>query len=333
MQPILSFVLIAWILPTTAAVAVNRSNQSTCDFALCASAGVNGSKILKDESDWPETCFYPQNCMAIECCADADQCRPDVCAGANTKERSHPLNTYCIGEICAERECCDFIYNISQAVTEGDTVIFLDDVSKIGRGDTLSVADWSGIVVSIKNSPAPTNGTNTSAGRRLTGGTPGSVSVDTPLTQSAADSLNSGVTLKQSANSAIQFVGGDPITFAGGRKIKFWLPLYKLSLLLVTPDLKMFGGVFAGPLEGQQWFDRFVLEQIDGTKLADVSVIRGERLRNRTASQMRRKRYFEQLEIKLSNAQRPLQELRTDSLSSLDGNPDRFWHSTSPQPS
>ena len=42
------------------------------------------------------------------------------------------------------------------------------------------------------------------------------------------------------------FTGGDPVTYFGGRKWKFWLPVHQELLLLATPEIKLFGRAFPG---------------------------------------------------------------------------------------
>ena len=54
-------------------------------------------------------------------------------------------------------------------------------------------------------------------------------------------------------------VVGDPITWYGGKKIKFWFPNYKLMPLLKTPEMTIWASTFEGPTQDYQWFERFAL--------------------------------------------------------------------------
>ena len=53
-------------------------------------------------------------------------------------------------------------------------------------------------------------------------------------------------------------VVGDPITWYGGKKIKFWFPNYKLMPMLKTPEMTIWASTFEGPTVDYQWFERFV---------------------------------------------------------------------------
>ena len=57
-------------------------------------------------------------------------------------------------------------------------------------------------------------------------------------------------------------VVGDPITWYGGKKIKFWFPNYKLMPLLKTPELTVWASTFEGPSQDYQWFERFAGPQV-----------------------------------------------------------------------
>eukprot|EP00913_Durusdinium_trenchii_P003024 g2796.t1 len=50
----------------------------------------------------------------------------------------------------------------------------------------------------------------------------------------------------QNFGPASQFTGGDPVTYFGGKKWKFWMPLHKELLLLATPEIRLYGSAFPG---------------------------------------------------------------------------------------
>ncbi|CAE7412397.1 unnamed protein product [Symbiodinium natans] len=108
---------------------------------------------------------------------------------------------------------------------------------------------------------------------------------------------------------AHSFTGGDPVTYFGGKRWKFWLPLREELLLLATPDLRLYGSVFPGPQVDQQWFDYFMVALPDDTPIATVRV---KPHSNRTLSASRRcsSGRFEMLDIVLGSRGRPLKEMR-----------------------
>jgi len=77
----------------------------------------------------------------------------------------------------------------------------------------------------------------------------------------------------------------------------FWLPAGKMTLLLQTPEIKIYASPLQGPHEDLQWFDRFYISELNNRPLASVAIRRAGL--NKTLTQMRRDRYFEQLEIKI----------------------------------
>lgn len=77
-------------------------------------------------------------------------------------------------------------------------------------------------------------------------------------------------------------VVGDPITWYGGKKIKFWFPPQKLLPLMTTPEMTIWASTFQGPTIDYQWFDRFVVTDLEGHELVDVSVRRASADSNRS---------------------------------------------------
>jgi hypothetical protein len=109
------------------------------------------------------------------------------------------------------------------------------------------------------------------------------------------------------------FVGGDPITFYGGTKTKFWLPIGQMMTMIGTKDLTVMAVTFQGPEEDQQWFEKFVVTLPNGARLVEVNVKRGlpPPGKNRTKG----KAAFESLEVFLGDASQPLQLIRPQVFS------------------
>jgi len=110
------------------------------------------------------------------------------------------------------------------------------------------------------------------------------------------------------------FAGGDPVTYFGGKKFKFWMPLHTELELLRTPEMTLYGTVFPGPKSDQQWFDYFKVAFPDGTPVAQVSVKR-DRYSNRTLSSRCASRRFETLDIFLGSSTSPLKEMKKMEIS------------------
>ncbi|CAK9077190.1 Uncharacterized protein SCF082_LOCUS37072, partial [Durusdinium trenchii] len=114
----------------------------------------------------------------------------------------------------------------------------------------------------------------------------------------------------QNFGPASQFTGGDPVTYFGGKKWKFWMPLHKELLLLATPEIRLYGSAFPGPELGQQWFDRFLVAFPDDTPIVKVQV--KPQLGNGTGWVSRRcsSPRFETLQIFLGQETAPLKAMR-----------------------
>lgn len=93
----------------------------------------------------------------------------------------------------------------------------------------------------------------------------GKILLETPL----LDFHPAGVTVR---TTYVIFLGGDPITRWGSRKIKFWLPNFKPVDILRTPHLKIVGSAFPGPTADLQWFGTFWVTVPDGRQIAKVSI-------------------------------------------------------------
>lgn len=106
------------------------------------------------------------------------------------------------------------------------------------------------------------------------------------------------------------FTGGDPVTYFGGTKWKFWMPLHQELLLLATPEIRLYGKAFPGPEIGQQWFDEFLVAFPDDTSIVKVRVKQHES--NGTAWISRRcsSPRFETLQIHLGQDASPLKDMR-----------------------
>ena len=121
--------------------------------------------------------------------------------------------------------------------------LFLEDASSPGNpcpaGSTVStsVTADSGLQASFNNAPA------------------GSISFSV---SSNVDQVTVPVVLSQDGNGGFSVsVVGDPITWYGGKKIKFWFPNYKLMPMLQTPEMTIWASTFEGPTLDYQWFERF----------------------------------------------------------------------------
>jgi hypothetical protein len=66
--------------------------------------------------------------------------------------------------------------------------------------------------------------------------------------------------------------GSDPVARWGNTVREFELPPGELTLLLKTPKMEVFGSVFEGGGSYEQWFDRFVLADVDQTRFVDIKM-------------------------------------------------------------
>lgn len=66
--------------------------------------------------------------------------------------------------------------------------------------------------------------------------------------------------------------GSDPVARWGDTVREFELPPGALTLLLRTPKMEVFGSVFEGGGSYEQWFDRFVLADVEQTRFVDFKV-------------------------------------------------------------
>ena len=96
-------------------------------------------------------------------------------------------------------------------------------------------------------------------------------------------------------------VVGDPITWYGGKKIKFWFPNYKLMPMLQTPEMITWASTFEGPTVDYQWFERFVVTTPGGTELVDIRVRHSEPGMNRSHFS---RGDFRQLDVRLQGGKR-----------------------------
>lgn len=74
------------------------------------------------------------------------------------------------------------------------------------------------------------------------------------------------------------FMGSDPLSVYNGQETKFWIPLEGRTLLLETPELKIYVKALPGPTEDIQWFDSFKITLTSGQPLAHIHVNRSSGL-------------------------------------------------------
>ncbi|CAJ1378263.1 unnamed protein product [Effrenium voratum] len=119
---------------------------------------------------------------------------------------------------------------------------------------------------------------------------------------------------------ASSYAGSDPITFFGGQKFKFWLPLHEELLMLESPELKIFGRVFPGVLPDQQWFGDFRVVLADDTPVVKV------RVKEAASNQTRRcsSRRMESMDIVLGRQRLPLREMQRRPMEFTAGEAVRF---------
>ncbi|CAE7744386.1 unnamed protein product [Symbiodinium sp. KB8] len=179
--------------------------------------------------------------------------------------------------------------------------LFLEDASSPGNpcpaGSTVStsVTADSGLQASFNNAPA------------------GSISFSV---SSNVDQVTVPVVLSQDGNGGFSVsVVGDPITWYGGKKIKFWFPNYKLMPMLQTPEMTIWASTFEGPTLDYQWFERFVVTTPGGTELVDIKVRHSDPGMNRSHFN---RGDFRQLDIRLQGG-RSLRRHSQKLFGSADG--------------
>jgi len=187
------------------------------------------------------------------------------------------------------------------SVSAGDTVLIVDSNAGFSIGDIIRISRPSQPRF-YEFVEITAFGTVTITARRLT--TYSTWTISPPL----ENAYGPGAAI-QNYGPASSFTGGDPVTYFGGQKWKFWLPLRQELLLLATPDLRLYGRVFPGPQIDQQWFDYFMVALPDDTPIATVRV---KPHSNRTLAASRRcgSKRFEMLDIFLGSGGRPLKEMR-----------------------
>lgn len=113
-----------------------------------------------------------------------------------------------------------------------------------------------------------------------------------------------------SISPSSMFIGSDPLSVYNGQETKFWIPLEGRTLLLETPELKIYVKALPGPTEDLQWFDSFKITLASGQPLAHIYVNRssglgawstgmhssGIKAANTTGM---KKTFFDQLDIRL----------------------------------
>lgn len=136
----------------------------------------------------------------------------------------------------------------------------------------------------------------------------GSINVNPPL----ANSYGDGTPIESLGQASVYYAGSDPITFYAGKKFKFWLPVGSEMLMLETPDIRVYGTVFQGPEEGQQWFDSFRITIPDGNEVAKIE--RKTDGNPSTATNCSHER-FEQMNIFVGRSLAPLSSVKTAKYS------------------
>ncbi|CAJ1355267.1 unnamed protein product [Effrenium voratum] len=183
-------------------------------------------------------------------------------------------------------------------VARGDTVIVIDSAVGFSLNDIAQLKGAFGVTDYVE---IISKGTTTIGSRRLAVYDTLTVSPPVENDYVAGDAVvNRG--------PAAFFTGGDPVTYFGGQKWKFWMPLHEELLLLATPDVRLYGSVFPGPELGQQWFGDFLVAFPDDTPIAKVRIRAAS---NRTSPARRcGSPRFEALEIYLGKDTMPLKDMR-----------------------
>jgi len=90
--------------------------------------------------------------------------------------------------------------------------------------------------------------------------------------------------------------GSDPITWLGGKRIKFWIPAETYTPLLESPEVSILAQPLLGPKD-MQWFDRMRLALPDGKLLAEIGTVQEGDLQEEKVDAQ--KMIGEQLKVKL----------------------------------
>jgi len=184
--------------------------------------------------------------------------------------------------------------------SRGDTELVIDDDLGFSVNDMVKIKegrDEEYVEIISK-------GTTTVGSRRLA--TYPTFQISSPL----VNNYNIGATVTNFGPASL-FTGGDPVTYFGGKKWKFWMPLHEELLLLATPEIRLYGSAFPGPEIGQQWFDKFLVTFPDDTPIVKVGVKQHES--NGTNAWIARRcssPRFETLQIHLGQQASPLKEMR-----------------------
>eukprot|EP00440_Ansanella_granifera_P074285 gb/GFBE01080613.1/.p1 GENE.gb/GFBE01080613.1/~~gb/GFBE01080613.1/.p1 ORF type:complete len:551 (+),score=95.75 gb/GFBE01080613.1/:1-1653(+) len=186
---------------------------------------------------------------------------------------------------------------LTQSATFGDTLLLIDSIVGFSLDDMILLTDGTNYeyvkIIAIDDLAG--------GGRRLA---PFQFTVYPPIEFSYLAN-----TLVQNVGPASLFAGSDPVTYFGGKKYKFWMPVHTELLLLDTPEIRLYGSVFPGPERGQQWFDYFRVVRPDDSPVAQVR-IKKDYYSNRTVSSRCATRKFESLDIILGAAKTPLREMK-----------------------
>ncbi|CAE7682743.1 unnamed protein product, partial [Symbiodinium pilosum] len=184
----------------------------------------------------------------------------------------------------------------------GGTVLIVSTNAGFSVGDMIKIARASQPNRFYEYVEITAFGTTTISSRRLATYT--TFTISPPL----QNRYGPGASI-QNFGPAASFTGGDPVTYFGGNKWKFWLPLREELLLLATPDLRLYGSVFPGPQYDQQWFDYFMVTFPDDVPIATVRV-KPPSNRSLAASRRCSSGRFEMLDITLGQSNKPLKEMR-----------------------
>jgi len=201
--------------------------------------------------------------------------------------------------------------NISVPLSPGDDTIYVDDANAFRPDDLLYIGEFEIVTVLYVNNTRrllEEDDPYYDHARRLG---PGSITVTPPI----VNSYPSGTSIRNLGQASVYYAGSDPITFYGGKKFKFWLPPDTEILMLETPDVKLYGSVFAGPEPDQQWFDSFRVVLPDGSNVAKIGVKRDGNL---TASMKCSHKQFESLNVELGKSFQPLHSMEALYLSASE---------------
>eukprot|EP00930_Biecheleria_cincta_P082544 TRINITY_DN7225_c1_g1_i1.p1 TRINITY_DN7225_c1_g1~~TRINITY_DN7225_c1_g1_i1.p1 ORF type:complete len:538 (+),score=91.56 TRINITY_DN7225_c1_g1_i1:57-1670(+) len=180
-------------------------------------------------------------------------------------------------------------------------------------GSTVAVSS-SGTVITVTLAGSAVLNANTATSFDVTGGVIVWSAIGSgPYVFSAVTSKDATAATESISPSSL-FIGSDPLSVYNGQETKFWIPLEGRTLLLETPELKIYVKALAGPTEDLQWFDSFKITLRSGQPLAHIYVNRssglgawstrmhssGIKAQNATSL---KKTYFDQLDIRLGQDQ------------------------------